>query len=64
MDESEAEDGARKASFPVPFAPAAVLVVCALLLVVLGVLPFLLGTTNAFFPDAGAAMQAAGGAGP
>jgi NADH-quinone oxidoreductase subunit N len=64
MDESEAEGGAREASFDVPFAPAAVLVACALLLVVLGVLPFLLGTTSAFFPDVGAAATQAASVGP
>ena len=54
MDESEAEGAAREASFPVPFAPKAVLVTCAVLLVVLGVFPFLIGTAGAFFPDVSA----------
>ena len=54
MDESEADGGAGEAVFTVPFAPAAVLVTCAVLLVLLGVLPFLLETTGAFFLEVGA----------
>lgn len=55
MDESEADGAAAEAHFPVPLSSSAVLVACAVILVVLGVLPFLLGTAGALLPDVGAA---------
>lgn len=53
-DEPAVTSVAAQASFPIPNASAAVLVVCAVLLLVLGVLPGLLDVTASFFPAVGA----------
>jgi len=46
----EAPEAVRQQAFPVPLAPQAVLVVCVVLIVLLGVLPGLLEVTASFFP--------------
>ena len=46
----EAPEPVRQQTFPVPLAPQAVLVVCVVLIVLLGVLPGLLEVTASFFP--------------
>lgn len=51
-EDTPAAEDAKDARFPVPGASAAVLVVCAVLLLILGVVPSLLDVTVSFFPTA------------